>query len=486
MGTKLGIVDAAAYVPCLRLQREAIFAANAWANPALQALARGTRSMCNWDEDSITMGVEAARRCMSGRARENVRRLYFASTTPPFAERQSATVAGEALNLSEKLAALDLGNSRNAGLQALCEAAGGSRQTLVVAADARRAKPASVQELQYGHGAAAMLLGNENLIAEVLGEFRLSRDFVDQFRGSGEAFDYRWEERWVRDRGYRSVLPALVRGVLKQSRVAPGQLARAVLPAAPPRMTAAFAKGLGLPAEAVQDGRLGDVGDTGAPHPLLLTIDALAQAAPGELILVVGFGQGGAALLLRATEELPAWQQRNAQRAALSPPRPESAYTKYLSFSGLLPMDFGMRAEADVKTQLSSFDRHRSELTGFVGGRCPRCNTVQFPSSRRCVNPQCNAEGEQEAVLLADEPGEVSSFTQDWLAYTPHPPLQYGLAAIGEGARVLMEFTECPLERMRVGLKLRFVFRIHAIDSQRGYRRYFWKGAPASAEEADG
>ena len=481
---RLGIVDAAAYVPSMRLDRGAIFAANSWANPALRGLARGSRSICNWDEDSLTMGVEAARRCLAGRSPDDVRRLYFASTTPPFADRQSATVIGEALNLSGQLAAVDLGNSRNAGMQALCEALRGDGQAIVVAADARRAKPASVQELQYGHGSAALLLGREGVIADVVAEYRLTQDFVDQFRGSGEDFDYRWEERWIRDRGLREIVPGLVQGVLKKAGTSPGDLARLVLPAAPPRMTAAMAKALGLPPEAVQDGRLGDVGVTGAPHPLLLMVDALAESRPGDLVLVIGFAQGGIALLLKTTGNLPQWQQRNAHRLALSPPRPESAYTKYLNFSGLLPMDFGMRAEADAKTQLSVFDRHRAELTGFAGGRCPVCNTVQFPRSERCVNPDCNAEGEQEVVLLADEPGTVTSFTQDWLAYTPHPPLQYGLASTESGARVLMEFTECPLKQMQVGLRLRFVFRIHAIDSHRGYRRYFWKGAPAPTEES--
>ncbi len=482
--SRLGIVDAASYVPAMRLQRRAIFGANAWANPALKGLAQGARSMCNWDEDSITLGVEAARRCLAVHSRDAVERLYFASTTPPFADRQCATVIGEALSLSGQLAAVDLANSRNAGMQALCEALRGDQQTLVVAADARRAKPASIQELQYGHGSAAVLLGREGVIAQAVAEYRLTQDFVDQFRGSGEAFDYRWEERWVRDRGFKTIIPGLVRGVLKKARVKPEQLSRLVLPAAPPRMTLAMAKALGLPAEAVQDGRLGDVGDTGAPHPLLLTVDALAKAQPGELILVIGFAQGGIALLLRTTGELPQWQERNARRLALSPPRPENAYTKYLSFSGLLPIDFGMRAEADAKTQLSAFDRHRAELTGFSGGRCTACKTVQFPRSARCVNPDCNAEGEQEVVLLADEPGSVTSFTQDWLAYTPHPPLQYGLASTRSRARVLMEFTECPLDQMQIGLALRFVFRIHAIDSQRGYRRYFWKGAPAPGEES--
>ena len=481
--SQLGIVDAAAYVPAMRLDRRVIFAANAWANPALKGLARGARSMCNWDEDSITMGVEAARRCLGSGSREDVKRLYFASTTPPFADRQCATVIGEGLNLSEQVAAVDLGNSRNAGMHALCEALKGDETALVVAADARRARPGSIQELQYGHGSAAVLLGTEGVIAEVVAEHRLTRDFVDQFRGSGEDFDYRWEERWIRDRGYRSILPALVRGMLEKAGVMPAQLARVVLPAVPPKMTAAFAKGLGVPVEAVQDGRLGDVGDTGAPHPFLLAVDALAESRPDDLVLLTGFAQGGIAMLLKATALLPRWQGRNAQRVSLTPPRSESAYTKFLSFSGHLSMDFGMRAEADAKTRLSAFDRHRAELTGFTGGRCPACKTVQFPRSARCVNPECNAEAEQAPVRLAEEAGSVTSFTQDWLAYTPHPPLQYGLASTASGARVLMEFTECPLEKMRVGLELRFVFRIHAIDSRRGFRRYFWKSAPAPGVE---
>ena len=92
-------------------------------------------------------------------------------------------------------------------MQALCEALRGDGQALVVAADARRAKPASVQELQYGHGSAALMLGREGAIAEVVAEYRLTRDFVDQFRGSGEDFDYRWEERWIRDRGLREIIP---------------------------------------------------------------------------------------------------------------------------------------------------------------------------------------------------------------------------------------------------------------------------------------
>ena len=68
-----GIHAFGGYVPRLRLQRRVIAEANAWFNPALMALGRGERAIANWDEDSITMAVEAARDCLARRGRDGPR-----------------------------------------------------------------------------------------------------------------------------------------------------------------------------------------------------------------------------------------------------------------------------------------------------------------------------------------------------------------------------------------------------------------------------
>ncbi len=56
-----GIVGYGAYVPRLRMSRQAIYDANAWFAPGLKSKAKGSRSLANWDEDATTMAVAAAR-----------------------------------------------------------------------------------------------------------------------------------------------------------------------------------------------------------------------------------------------------------------------------------------------------------------------------------------------------------------------------------------------------------------------------------------
>jgi uncharacterized OB-fold protein len=70
------------------------------------------------------------------------------------------------------------------------------------------------------------------------------------------------------------------------------------------------------------------------------------------------------------------------------------------------------------------------------------------------------------------------SHTSDFLAYTPHPPFQFGHIDFDGGGRVLMEFADTEQDELRPGLPVRMVFRIKEMDARRGYRRYFWKATP--------
>ena len=115
----VGIVAYGAYVPRLRLNRQAVYDANKWFAAGLRGLAKGERSMANWDEDSITMAVEASRDCLTSHKAEDVRNIYFASTTHPFKDRQNAGVIGTALSIAAKASPFAFVGAENASISEL-------------------------------------------------------------------------------------------------------------------------------------------------------------------------------------------------------------------------------------------------------------------------------------------------------------------------------------------------------------------------------
>ena len=179
----VGILAYGAYLPRLRLARKSVADANAWFNPALKGHAKGERTMCNWDEDAVTMAVEAARDCLVGQDRGAIAALTFASTSFPFEDRLNAGIVLEALNLSPTINAQDLTASQRAATSGLAAALqmtrGGAGPILMAASEKRRTKTASPLELQTGDGAAALLLGTGPVVARLIGHASRTVDFVE-------------------------------------------------------------------------------------------------------------------------------------------------------------------------------------------------------------------------------------------------------------------------------------------------------------------
>ena len=478
-----GIKAYGGYIPRLRLSRKAMAQANAWFSPGLMGQAKGERSLANWDEDSVTMAVEAARDCLNGSRREDIDGVYFASTTMPFADRQNSGILSAALTLDEEIPAADVTSSQRAGTTALITAlnsvAGGAGKCqLVAAGDKRKARSASTQEFQFGDGAAALLVTDGDGIAKFLGSHSVTVDFVDHFRGEEEEFDYGWEERWIRDEGLVKIVPRAVKGALEKAGVSGEQIDHFVFPCTFPRIPQTIAKQCGIDPEKVRDNLAAVCGETGTAHALLMLVDALQDAEPGQKILVAGFGQGCDALVLETTGALKDLSKRNGVKGSLANRKEESNYMKYLAFNGLVELEKGMRAEVDKKTALTTTYRKRDMLFGLVGGKCTKCGTAQFPRSRICVNPNCQAVDSQEPYSFADKKGTILSWSADYLAYSMDPPSHYGMVTFEEGGRFLCDITDVEPGTIDSGMNVRMVFRIKDFDERRGFRRYFWKAVP--------
>lgn len=475
---KTGITSVGAYIPRLRLSREAIAEANAWANPGLRQRGKGVRAICSHDEDSLTMAVAAARAARTLSSEFAPTGLQFASTTLPFADRQNASIIADALSLPESLSTTDVTGSLRCATTALITSLNSADDRLIVAADKRKTRPASSLEMTIGDAAAAIETGSNELLAVFLASHSLSIDLTDHYREAHSEFDYQLEDRWVRDEGHLKIIPRAINHLLQELSFDASEINHFIV-AGPDHKTATLiADRCGIPADAVSNNLALECGHTGCPHPFLMLIHALESAQAGEKLLVIGFGQGCDALLFEATELVDRLHATKPVQTLLDGGVVDSNYQRYLSFNHLVELDWGMRAERDNRTAQSAFFRHRKAMTGFIGGRCEFCGTAQFPSSSICVNPDCRRPGLQADEPFSDKQATVKSYTEDWLAHSYNPPFKYGNVRFEGGGVVMMEFADFSAEELVVGAPVSMQFRIKDEDSRRGFKRYFWKAAP--------
>ncbi len=461
------------YVPARRLARAAIATAHQWVRPASSREPAGTLAVSNWDEDPITMAHAASR--LLPAAGTNIA-LNFCSTTAPFADRSPAALINAALDGAPDRPVLNHHGSQRAASSALLQQLRTDTEGLVVAAERRLAKPASPEEANYGDAAVALSVSDQAQLAEFVGGGSVSVDFVDHYRSSDSEFDYGFEARWVRDEGYMAQVPGKLSAELTKLKIDPDTVAQFCLNA-PLRVRQKVSRATGMTNANTESAIDGAIGDTGCAGPLLALAEALDRAAEGDLVVSATFGQGVDVLVFRKTGS-----DDSGLSAALANGIADDNYLRFLSHRGQLALDWGKRAERDVRTAQSAYFREHDQISGFVGGRCPACGTVQFPRTQACVNPECRSFGEQTPYPLAAETGRLKSFTEDWQAYSPEPPLTYGNVEFDGGANVLMQFCDTPPGTLKVGDPIRCQFRIKDIDYNRNFRRYFWKASVAGTK----
>jgi len=478
-----GITSYGAYIPRLRLNRMAIVSAMGWFAPAIMAVSQGERSMCGWDEDSISMAVAASRDCLLGRDKKKIDAIYLASTTLPFADRQNAGIVAGGLNLGHEITTSDITGSQRVGATALISAlesvkSGDKSNILVTAADKRETKAAYFYEMWFGDGAASLSVGSENVIAEYKGSYSVSYDFVDHYRAADRKFDYMWEERWSRDAGYAKILPEAINGLFKSLDISMDDVDKLIYPCFFKGDHKKLAAKMGASPEKLVDNMHEVCGETGAAHPFLMLASVLDDAKPGDRIVVAGYGQGCSALYFVVTEEIEKLGKRKGFKGNLENKKVIDNYPKWLKYRDLMETEMGIRAETPSQTAMTVLYRKNKMILGLVGGECSECGTRQFPKMDICVKPNCGALGTQADFEFADELAKIKTFTADMLSVSVDPPSLYGLIQFDNGGRFMADFTDCSQEDLKVGLPMSLEFKRKGVDKERGMVNYFWKAVP--------
>lgn len=479
----VGIRSYGGYIPRYRLNRKVILDAMGWINPAVIAQGKGEKAVANFDEDTITMAVAAGIDCLDGIDRSMPEGVYFASTSMPYKERLNAGIIKEALALKDHFRAADFGGALKAGTTALLLALEGVESKrvnniLVASSECRLGKPGSLQEMIFGDAAAALLVGDQDVIAEFKGSYSTTYDFVDHYRGAFAKYDRQWEDRWIRDMGYELLIPEVIKGLLKKYQLGISDFSKIVYSCHYEAERRRLNKKLSISPQMEENNLLGEIGDVGAAQPLIMLVKALEGANPGDKIMVISFGNGCDALFFEVTENITNKRDNKGISGNLGEKKYLDKYGKYLIWRDIMPGELGLRSEVDQWPRWSLNWRKRKAILGLWGSKCKKCGTVQYPPQRICVNPDCGDESDMEDFLFSDKKGRIISYTGDNLAASYNPPAIYGAVEFDMGGRCMFDFTDCDLDRLSVGMPVAMSFRKKYYDQKRDVVNYFWKAIP--------
>ena len=471
----VGICSYGAYVPLYRLTRAEM-------GKLLGQGGAGERSVAGADEDALTMAIDAILDCTKGIDCETIDGLINASCSSPFAEKQLAAVAASALDFGDNTMTADVGASLRAGTTALMMAtdaikAGSAKKVVVSAADRRLGSPLSPQESNMGDGAAALLLGDSEVIASIEGCHSVTSDFTDLWRPTNDIFVHSWSDRFAAAEGYQPMMVKAIGAAMKKFGVESAGITKLVHNAPDARSHTGVATGLKFDAKTqVQYPLFNEMGNTGSAFPLMLLVAALEQAKAGDTILVAGYGDGVDVMLFKVTEEIEKVRDRHGVLGYLQSKKELPSYLKYLRLRHLFHVEPSRMTP--ITPGLAQLWRERDSMFKLHASKCNQCGWIEFPIRRIC--PKCYSKDDSKQIKLLDEKVTVYSFSTDTIPTIPEvtdPPQGRAIIDFEGGARMELEMTDYGnIEDMKVGQPMEMTLR--KLERQGDVSAYGWKCKP--------
>ena len=463
-----GISAYGAYIPRYRLGAET----DGWDSA-------GQRSVANFDEDSVSMAVAAAIDCLNGREREEIDGLLFATTTPPYAEKQCASIIATALDLRRDIFTADITDVLRAGTTALKSAldsvaAGSAKNVLVVASDNRQGAPKGEAERNSGDGAVAFIISEDAVIAEQAGSYTITENMMDTWRSAGDQFVRSWEDRFAIEEGLERIMGEAVSGFMEKEGVSVKDVAKLALYSPDSRRHGQLARHLGFQPEQVQDPLFGRMGNTGAAFPLMLLAGALEDGSPGQLLLTVAYGDGSDVLGFRTTSKIGERGHGLGVSGFLDSGQVLDSYETYAKWRNVWLTDSSSRRPDPQSPSVTALWRESDQNIKFHGGVCNQCGYVQYPPQRVCV--ECQSRDDSTPIRLSDKLGTVFTYSLDYLAGTVDTPLAVVVVDFEPGGRVLCMMTDREVGEVQIGMPVQMSFRKLRVVN--GIHNYYWKAVP--------
>lgn len=297
-----GIIGYGIYLPIYRIKISEI--ASVWKKDPTEitsALHLTEKAVPAFDEDAITMGVEAGKAALSmaGVSEKEIGSVYVGSESHPYAVNPTSTSVAEYLKIGNDYFAADLEfacKAATAGIQITLGLLDSNKISygLVIGSDIAQGKPHDVLEYTASSTAGAYVLGNkkEEIIAEVLETSSFSSDTPDFWRRDGEKYPSHFG-RFTGEPAYFNHVLAESKKLLKKSGLAPSDFAYCVFHMPNGKFPRVAAKKLGFSSEQLEPSLIVDtIGNPYSASSLLGLAAVLDIAKPEQKIFFVSYGSG--------------------------------------------------------------------------------------------------------------------------------------------------------------------------------------------------
>ena len=467
-----GILGYGTYLPYYRLKRESITAALGSGG------GRGTRAAASFDEDTTTMGVEAARAALRSLPDVTPTSLWFATANPAYQDKTNASAIHAALDLPRAGFAVDCGGAARSGTGAIVAAHAADGPSLAILSDLRVGMPGGADESNGGDGAAAIVFGDDShapVIATVVGGGSTTGEFLDRYRQPGDGASRVWEERFG-EHAYLPLVEQAVTDALKSAELSPDQLDKVIVTGLSARAVRSAGRLVGAAAEAYVDDLSATIGNTSTAHQGIMLASALDTAEPGQVIAVVHLADGCDVGLLHTTDAIADYQPASTIEQQIARGDDSLDYAKYLTWRGMLDREPPRRPDPDRPAAPPSL-RSEDWKYGFIGSKDRSSGAIHLPPMR--VSMEGGAVDDMEPIRMADTPATIATYTIDRLAFSLSPPVVAAVIDFDGGGRFQVEMTDVDPDAVAIGDRVEMTFR--RLFTAQGVHNYFWKARPIPA-----
>lgn len=295
-----GIINYGTSIPSYRLKIADI--ARVWEkNPEEieNSLGIKEKSVPGADEDAVTLAVEAGFLALkgSGVMPAGIEAVLAGSESNPYAVNPIATTVGQLLGIGTDYLAVDLEfacKAGSAGMQLLAGLinSGQIKYGLAIGTDAAQSKTRDALEYASAAGAAAYLMGSQNVAARLLGYASFSSDTPDFWRRDGAIYPSH-AGRFTGEPAYFAHVIGAAKLLMDKLKIDPKKITNCVFHMPNAKFPKDVAKRLGFSLEQLRPSLVVDqIGNPYSASSLLGLAAVLDQSKPGDTIFMVSFGSG--------------------------------------------------------------------------------------------------------------------------------------------------------------------------------------------------